>query len=118
MRKIGLTTLALLVGCAGGAAFREVVFPAQAASGVPKYHYKILDESDVYKAEQARGEVSGDTRQVIEDAVNRYGRAGWRFIGESGGSGGSPTWMIFETPVEHEHELQPPPQAPTATPAQ
>lgn len=108
--------MALIVGCAGGAAFRDVVFPARAAVGVPKYTYKVLDQAEVFQVAMARGGVSGDNRELMQSIVNRYGQGGWRFVGQTGGCDGGRTWMIFEAP-QNATELQPSADVPSSPPA-
>jgi hypothetical protein len=87
MRRLGLTTVALIVGCAGGAAMREVIFPARAAAGAPTYRYKVVDSGELVKTVKARNRkfADADDREALEEGMNGFGRAGWRYVGCRGG---------------------------------
>jgi hypothetical protein len=57
--------LALTIGCATGAAVRDIVAPARAQGQAgPSYEYDIVD----YNMWSAK------------DTVNKYGRQGWRLV--------------------------------------
>jgi hypothetical protein len=70
----------LAVGCFGGVAVREVVFPARAASGTT-YTYRIIRDSDLVNA--GGGQRDGDPVAAEEQAVNRMARGGWRLVAAS-----------------------------------
>ena len=85
MKRVGLAGVALAVGCFGGVAFREVVFPARAASG-PTYGYKVVDASDLVQTVKARNPkfADADVRSALEEGMNGLGRGGWRYVGCTG----------------------------------
>ncbi len=78
----GVTVAALLVGCAGGVAFREVVFPAHAAAGA-SYAYKIVSSLDLIGSVQAKNPQlkDADARQALEEGMRGFGAGGWRYVG-------------------------------------
>ena len=104
MRRIGLTTVALIVGCAGGVAIREVVFPAHAAPGVPTYSYKVYD---------VRSFGAMDDEKRFEAVLNQLGQAGMRYAGCIPTSASGCLYFAVEQPVAAAPRASaPPPGAP------
>ncbi len=91
MRRVGLAGVALAVGCFGGMAFREVVFPARAASG-PTFGYKVVTAADLVETVRKRNPAfaDADKRTALEEGLAGFGRAGWRYAGclQNGAFGG------------------------------
>ena len=83
MRRVGLAGVALAVGCFGGMAFREVVFPAHAAAGAPTYDYKIVDSEDLVETVKQRNPsfAKADDRAALQEGIAGFGRGGWRYAG-------------------------------------
>jgi hypothetical protein len=60
-------TLMLMVGCATGAAVRDLVAPARAQGQAgPSYQYEVVDSSSS----------SEEDKQIL----SKYGREGWRLV--------------------------------------
>jgi hypothetical protein len=82
MTKWGGLTLALLVGCATGAALRDVVAPARAQGNAATYSYRIYDRDDLrdlgYKADPKLPTIG---RARVERGLNEIGKTGWRLVG-------------------------------------
>jgi hypothetical protein len=77
-RALGFS-VALMIGCATGAAVRDVVVPARAqAQAEPEYEYVV---SDV--------EGSHSTAEV-QQTLNRFAQAGWKLASNYGG------YLVFE----------------------
>jgi hypothetical protein len=92
VRRVGLAGVALAVGCFGGVAVREVVFPARAASGTT-YTYRIIDRAKL---------------EPEEAGINRMALGGWRLVAASSaydyfehvaGSDGAPSATSAPAPL-------------------
>lgn len=68
--------LALVVGCATGAAVDNFIVPARAAPG-PSYQYQVIDV-------QANFGMTGGNADKQAEALNKYGAEGWRVVGALG----------------------------------
>lgn len=80
MKKWGGLTLALLVGCATGAALRDLVVPARAQGNVASYGYRKLFGRDLIRmAKGVDPNLKGDD-EAIERGMNELGKQGWRFV--------------------------------------
>lgn len=87
-----------ILGCATGAAVKELIVPARAQGQAPiVYQYTTFSFSDLGLA--------GGSTEEREGVLNRYGQAGWRVAATVG------MLLIFERAVQ----LQPRPM-PTSPP--
>lgn len=83
---IGVALIALLIGCAGGAALRQVVVPARAEGALgTNYQYDSVNLQQVFGLHFGPEEVN----QVL----NQYGQQGWRMVAFEG------AFVVFERPV-------------------
>jgi hypothetical protein len=68
--------IALVFGCATGAALDNIIVPARAAAG-PSYEYMTLDV-------QATFGMTGGNAEEQTQVLNKFGAEGWRVVGSLG----------------------------------
>ena len=68
--------VALVIGCATGAAIDNLIVPARAAPG-PSYEYFTVDV-------QATLGMTGGSAEDQTQILNQYGAEGWRLVGSLG----------------------------------
>ncbi|MFO7566304.1 MAG: hypothetical protein R6X02_26915 [Enhygromyxa sp.] len=74
--NIAAICVALVVGCATGAAIDNLVVPARAAPGAT-YDYEVLDI-------QASFGIAGGNAEQQAAVLKKYGAEGWRVVGALG----------------------------------
>jgi hypothetical protein len=84
MKKWGGLTLALLVGCATGAAVRDLVVPARAEGNAATYAYKIYSWEDLrYIGVNANPGMKRDpANDALSAGFSELGKRGWRYSGK------------------------------------
>jgi hypothetical protein len=91
-----------VVGCATGAAVREIVVPARAQGQAPFiYQYSTFNLQDLGLA--------GGSPEEREAILNRYGQQGWRVAAATTIVTG--TLIIFERAIPLTPRLVPPPSS-------
>jgi hypothetical protein len=74
--NVAAVLLALVVGCATGAAVDNIIVPARAAPGA-SYEYQVVDV-------QASFGMTGGSAEKQAELLNRYGAEGWHVVGSLG----------------------------------
>ena len=74
--NVAAVLLALIVGCATGAAVDNLIVPARAAPGA-SYEYQVIDV-------QASFGMTGGSAEKQAAALNKYGAEGWHVVGALG----------------------------------
>jgi hypothetical protein len=79
--------LALTIGCATGAAVRDIIVPARAQGQVgPNFEYDVVQVID------------GDNASVRKQLLSKYGHEGWRLVGVTDNRGNHSLYFERQLP--------------------
>jgi hypothetical protein len=76
LHNVSAVCIALILGCAAGAAIDDLIVPARAAPGMT-YEYFVIDV-------QASFGMTGGNAETQTEALNKYGAQGWHVVGSLG----------------------------------